>query len=47
MENGALEAVSEFATLIDTLARKVENAITTTATATVDAVAGELVEVIA
>ena len=29
-EDGALEAVTEFATLIDSLARKVENAITTT-----------------
>ncbi len=46
-EDGALEAVTEFATLIDTLARKLENAITT-ATATVEAAAGnELVEVIA
>ncbi len=47
-EVGALEAVSEYATLIDTLARKVENAITTATTATVDAVADdEPVEVIA
>ncbi len=29
-EDGALEAVSEFATLIDSLARRVESAITTT-----------------
>ncbi len=29
-EDGALEAVTEFAALIDSLARKVENAITST-----------------
>lgn len=46
-EKGALEAVSEFATLIDTLARNVENAITTTGTADTVEAGGELVEVIA
>jgi hypothetical protein len=42
-EDGALEAVTEFATLIDTLARKVENVI---ATSTETVASGELVEAV-